>query len=199
MLENSPLAGLTESQQATLLRALLSHNDRADITVRNLSGGLLNSTDLVEKLKTITGVKVTPVQQAPRLPSIVMVGDIHSVPRSVTQSIARMRDWGVLLNLKQFTLNPFNTSVTLKLPCQWSGWAAKLRKLGYKVSSRSVHFGRQEHTIIKGGQSVTLIQGGTAPVTNKLAWGSLLNSDLMADLRTVGLLAGEIQKELETI
>lgn len=191
MHEDSPLAGLTDSQQATLLRALLSQNDRSDITIQNLSGGLLNSTNLVEKLKTATGVKVLPALPPSRLPSLLTVGDVHLAPGSLTESPARVRDWGVLLNLKQFMLNPFNTPVTLKLPCQCSGWAAKMRKLGYKVSSRSVHFGRQEHTITKGGLSVTLIQGGTAPVTNKVTWGSLLNTGLMADLRAVGLVASD--------
>lgn len=223
MHEDSTVEGLSDSQQAKLFRTLLLQIEREDITFKNLSGGQLSASDLVVKLRTLTGIKAGPKVAPVAHPGLLNTA--HSLEsasrRVVALCAARPRQEvplppaiygdihiGNLPKSRPFdTLFDFHTlfrtlprgEITLKLPGQCHGWIARMRARGYKVSSRAARFGLQEHTLEKDGTAITLLQGGTAVVRNKRQWGSFVDPAILADLRAVGALIEENVTEKEFV
>lgn len=221
MHENSPIEGLSDSQQAKLFRTLLLQIEREDITFKNLSGGQLSVRDLVVKLQTLTGIKAGPKVVSVAHPGLL--NTVHSLEAASHRVVAlcaarpqreapvpspffsdihignfrRIREFDALFTFNQLLLQAPFGEVTLKLPGQCHGWVTRMRARGYKVSSRAARFGQQEHTLVKDGVSITLLQGGSAVVRNKRQWGSFIDPAILADLRDVGALIEEKVPEKE--
>lgn len=196
MSSTNPVVGMSTQQQAALLLTLLSKMRKGELTVQRGTEAPLSDTELVQMLQADPAVTVMhghrhlpliAVDMGPlNKPKPPVNGELPEVPLDVFKFFMPIE------MDKRFLDNPLlyrYVTVTMKLPAECSGWAVRMGKLGYKVSSRSEKFGRQEHVIKKDGAHLVLLQGGSAVVKNKLDSLSPEKMQILGDLRSVGALA----------
>jgi hypothetical protein len=222
-----PLWGFSDTHLAAMLRELLRRNDCGAFTLLSENNTTLTSRELVASLRATLPVMPSHslAHQQPSRPGPIVVGlrerpsyfsaDFPSLselaqsyleqrPVLAESRIAKTGIWLMAGRLPLMTVRrPFPREMPalqlcMKPPAQCYGWEAKMKRLGYRVSTKPDGHCQQQHLIRKDDESFSVLQGCTKALLYSVGPLSMFDYQVVLDLKKVGVLVSTVRPQKAT-